>query len=155
NLFDTVKGELVFNAYVSADEALPAELREFKKILRTETEKQAQKSGGRLNINFLDPDADGGKVGAQIDKDYGFKPMANSLVSNERFHHSMTRAKRDKLVQIPMHHLSSASVERNLAAAVKRFATGFTKTVAWVGPTSINVHGMGSEAQQYNQLEQF
>jgi ABC-2 type transport system permease protein len=155
NLFDTVKGELVFNAYVSADEALPAELREFKKVLRTETEKQAQKSGGRLNINFLDPDADGGKVGAQIDKDYGFKPMATSLVSNERFYFYMTLAQGDQLVQIPLDDLSSASFERNLAAAVKRFATGFTKTVAWVGPTSINVHGMGSEAQQFNQLEQF
>lgn len=155
NLFDTVKGELEFTAYVSADNVLPAELREFKKVLRTETEKQAQKSGGRLKIDFLDPDADGGKVGAQIDKDYGFKPMATSLLSNERFYFYMTLAQGEQLVQIPLDDLSSASFERNLAAAVKRFATGFTKTVAWVGPTSINVHGMGSEAQQFNQLEQF
>lgn len=156
NLFDTVKGELVFNVYVSADSALPEQLREFKKVLQTETEKQQQKSGGRLKVNFLDPDADGGKIGAEIDKDFGFKPMATSLLSNERFYFYMTLAQDNQVVQIPLDDLSSASFERNFAAGVKRFATGFTKTLAWVGPApSFGPHGMGGDGQQFNQLEQF
>lgn len=156
NLFDTVKGELVFNAYVSADEALPQQLRDFKNILRSETEKQQQKANGRLQVNFLDPDAEGGKLGEQIANDYGFKPMATSLLSNERFYFYMTLAQGDQIVQIPLDDLSSASFERNLAAAVKRFATGFTKTLAWVGSApAYDPHGMGHGGTQFNQLEQF
>lgn len=156
NLFDTVQGELVFTAYVSADDALPPSLREFKNNLRNQVEKQREKSGGRLTINFLDPDADAGKLGAQIDKDFGFKPMATSLLGNQRFYFYLTLAQGEQVVQIPLDDLSEASFERNLAAAVKRFATGFTKTVAWVGPAqAFDPHGMGSGGPQFNQLEQF
>lgn len=156
NLFDTVKGELVFTAYISADAVLPLPLQDFKKVVHSETEKQKNKSSGRLKVNFLDPDADGGKLGEQIGTDYGFKPMSTSLLSNERFYFYLTLAQGDQIVQVPLDDLSGASFERNFAAAVKRFANGFTKTVAWVGSTpDYDPHGMGNSAKQFNQLEQF
>lgn len=156
NLFDTVKGDLVFNAYVSADQVLPQQLRDFKTIVKAETQKQQQKSANRLTVNFLDPEADGGKLGEQIAKDYGFKPMAANLFSKERFYFYMTLAQGDQVVQIPLDDMTTGSFERNLAAAVKRFASGFTKTVAFVAPAQDynNPYAMQSGAQ-FNQLEQF
>lgn len=156
NLFDTVKGELVFNAYISADLVLPKQLQEFKQIVKAETQKQEQKSNGRFKINFLDPDADGGKLGKKIAQDYGFKPMATSLLSREQFYFYMTLSQGAQVVQIPLDDMSSVSFERNLASAVKRFASGFTKTIAFVAPQQdASPYGMMPSGAQFNQLEQF
>jgi len=155
NLFDTVKGELVFNAYVSADSALPQPLQEFKRALETEMKKQQEKSANRLKVNFIDPAADGGKVGEQIAQDYGFNPMATSLLSNERFYFYMTLAQGDQLVQIPLDDMSAASFERNFASALKRFASGFTKTVAFVAPEAAMASHYQAQGTQFSQLEQF
>ena len=155
NLFDTVKGDLVFNAYVSADAVLPQSLQEFKRTVESEMKQQQEKSANRLTVNFIDPAADGGKVGEQIAQDYGFNPMATSLLSNERFYFYMTLAQGDQLVQIPLDDMSQASFERNFAAAVKRFASGFTKTVAFVAPEAAMANPYAASGAQFSQLEQF
>lgn len=155
NLFDTVKGDLVFNAYVSANTALPQPLQDFKCAVETEVKKQQEKSANRLSVNFIDPAADGGKVGEKIAQDYGFKPMATSLLSNERFYFYMTLSQGDQLVQIPLADMSAGSFERNFASAVKRFASGFTKTVAFVVPEAAMAHQYQPQGTQFSQLEQF
>ncbi|WP_331346458.1 Gldg family protein [Cellvibrio sp. UBA7661] len=144
NLFDTVKGDLVFNVYVSADDALPQQLQAFKRAVENEAKIQQEKSANRLKVNVIDPAADGGKVAEQIAQDYGFKPMATNLFSNERFYFYMTLAQGDQVVQIPLDDMSASSFERNFSSAVKRFASGFTKTVAMV-----------TSGAQFNQLEEF
>ncbi|WP_062058981.1 Gldg family protein [Cellvibrio sp. OA-2007] len=155
NLFDTVKGELVFNAYVSADSVLPQQLQNFKRTVETELKQQQEKSANRLRVNFIDPAADGGKVGEKIAQDYGFNPMATSLLSNERFYFYMTLAQGEQLVQIPLDDMSEASFERNFSAAVKRFASGFTKTVAFVAPEQAMANHYAPQVPQFSQLEQF
>lgn len=155
NLFDTVKGDLVFNAYVSADTELPQPLQEFKRAVESEMKQQQEKAANRLAVNFIDPAADGGKVGEQIAQDYGFNPMATSLLSNERFYFYMTLAQGDQLVQIPLDDMSAASFQRNFSAAVKRFASGFTKTVAFVAPEATMGNPYAPSDAQFNQLEQF
>lgn len=155
NLFDTVKGDLVFSAYVSADTALPQQLQEFKRTVEIAVKNQQEKAANRLTVNFVDPVADGGKVGEQIAQDYGFNPMATSLLSNERFYFYMTLAQGDQVVQIPLDDMSAGSFERNFASAVKRFASGFTKTVAFVAPESAMAHHYQAQGTQFSQLEQF
>ena len=155
NLFDAIKGDLVFNAYVSADAELPQQLQDFKRTVETAVKNQQEKSANRLTVNFVDPAADGGKVGEQIAQDYGFNPMATSLLSNERFYFYMTLAQGDQVVQIPLDDMSSGSFERNFASAVKRFASGFTKTVAFVAPESAMAHHYQAQGTQFSQLEQF
>src|SRR5690606_14927610 len=81
-LFDTVKEELNFTAYVSADEMLPEQLRNFRATVAAAVQGVADESGGRLSVNFVDPDANGGAVAQQIGADYGFRPLATSLFSN-------------------------------------------------------------------------
>ena len=154
NLFDTVKGDLVFNAYVSPDARLPQQLQDFRRTVEKAAKSLQEKSDNRLAVNFVDPEADGGKVAEQIAQDYGFKPMATNLFSNERFYFYMTLAQSNQVVQIPLDDLTESSFERNLSSAVKRFASGFTKTVALVAPETspANYYSQGA---QFEQLEEF
>ncbi|MGL6159628.1 Gldg family protein [Microbulbifer sp.] len=154
NLFDTVKSELVFNAYVSADENLPQQLVEFKGAVREVTEKLQTDARGRLQVRFIDPDADGGAVAKQIADDYGFQPMAAGLFSADAFYFYLTLGRGDQVVQIPLDDLKKETLERNLEAGIKRFASGFTKTVALVTPPGDPTHaqfGMGGPS--FSQLE--
>lgn len=157
NLFDTVKGDLQFTAYVSADERLPDGLSAFKNDITRELEKQREKSGQRLQVEFLDPDANGGELGQRIAQDFGFNPMSTSLLSDDRFYFYMTLGQGDQLVQIPLDDMSAASFERNFNAALKRFASGFTKTVALVTPAADMgaYYGASSSGPQFNQLAEF
>lgn len=155
NLFDTVKGELVFNAYISTDALLPEKLQEFKKLVESEVQKIQEKSANRLRVNFLDPDSDGRKIAQQIENDYGFKPMTTVLLANNHFYFYLTLAQADQVVQIPLDDMTSASFERNLSSAIKRFATGFTKTLGFVAPAAIDPHVMQQNNQmQFNHLQQ-
>ncbi|TLM77322.1 Gldg family protein [Microbulbifer harenosus] len=154
NLFDTVQGKLAFTAYVSAEEQLPEQLAEFKQSIRTSVEKMQADAGDRLSVEFVDPQADGGVVAQQIAEDYGFQPMAASLVGRP-FYFYLTLARdeqHDKVVQIPLDDLSADTFERNLEAGIKRFASGFTKTVALVTPADDFSQGMGGGAR-FSQLE--
>lgn len=155
NLFDTVKGELVFNAYISADQQLPRELQEFKSVVTAQTQKLQQQAGGRLQVNVLDPTANGGAVAQQILQDYGFQPMATNLFSNERFYFYLTLAQGQQVVQIPLDDMSEASFERNLSSAIKRFASGFTKTLALVAPAGAHHAHYGMGGAQFSNLERF
>ena len=140
NLFDTVKGTLAFTAYVSADPLLPGQLVDFKRDIRTVLDDIQAQAGGRFSVNFLDPDADGGAIGRRIAEDYGFSPMAVGLFSSESFYFYLTLAAAtpatgQQVVQIPLGDLTTEGFKRDLDAGIKRFASGFTKTVALVTPT--------------------
>lgn len=134
NLFETVKGDLEFTAYVSADELLPEPLVKFKSVVSKTLSQLQEESKGRLNVKYVDPDAEGGWVGKQIAEDYGFSPMSTSVFKGESFYFYMTLTQGDQMVQIPFEDMSEAKFERNLEAGIKRFAKGFTKTVALVLP---------------------
>jgi len=143
NLFDTVKSDLQFNAYVSTEDHLPKQLAEFRQTMTAVLDEVAQKAGGRLQVNLVDPDANGGEVGRQIADDYGFRPMSTNLFSDQRFYFYMTLTAGDQVVQIPLDDMSRASFERNLEAGVRRFSRGFTKTVALVTPEDAGPYGTG------------
>ena len=134
NLFDTIKGDLTFTAYISADEKLPQELKDFKSELTSVLDEVTTDSDGRLKIEFVDPDADGGQVAEQILQDFGFRPMAASLFDRNRFYFHLTLRKDGTVVQIPLGDFTAANFELALESGIKRFASGFTKTVALVAP---------------------
>ena len=158
NLFDTVQGELVFNAYVSADERLPEPLVDFKTTIQKVAKQLQKEAGARLKVNFIEPETNNGLVGQQIEAAYGFAPMATSLFSDEQFYFYMTLSKGEQVAQIPLEDMSEDSFERNLKAGIKRFASGFTKTVALVlpaaSPSPYGQFGMDQGAK-FNQLEGF
>ena len=154
NVFDTVKGDLTFTAYVSADSKLPKQLAGFKKEVKNVLDEYANKSGGRFKSQFVDPQANGGQVAQQIASDYGFKPMVAGLFDPNQFYFYLTLSKGDQVVQIPLGDMTGDNFKLSLDAGIKRFASGFTKTVALVTPEGnpqMAQFGMGGP--QFRQLE--
>ncbi|MGV3592387.1 MAG: Gldg family protein [Gammaproteobacteria bacterium] len=157
-LFDTVKADLAFNAYVSADDALPEQLRDFRQTVADAVQKVADESGGRLSVNFVDPEAEDGAVARQLTADYGFRPLATSLFSDESFWFYLTLGDGTQVVQIPLDDMTAATFERNLEAGIKRFASGFTRTVAVVAPQAGGNPAMPFAAPHtgmFNELREF
>lgn len=154
NLFSTVKGDLAFNAYISAEEKLPSDLQLFSKTVAEVAERYAQQSGGQFTVKVLDPEANGGQVAQQLATNYGLQAMASNLFSNDRFYFHMLVEGQGQAVQIPLDDLSDGAFERNLKAGIKRFASGFTKTVALVSPPGIPTQ-FGMSPGEYSQLENF
>lgn len=155
NLFDTVKTDLALTAYISGDEKLPQQLRAFKDEIKTAANELKTQSGGRLSVAFVEPEADGGKVAQEIGENYGFKPMATSLFSNDQFYFYLTLQGNDQVVQLPLGNLSKEEFERNLDAGIKRFAAGFTKTVALVTPKPDYSSPYSGRSSSFSELERF
>lgn len=159
NLFDTVKNKLAFTAYVSADALLPEPLATFKKAIQPVLENTQMQAKSRLTVNFLDPDANGGQIGRQIAEDYGFQPMATNLFTDKVFYFYMILSNGEQVVQIPLDDLTENSFERNLEAGIKRFASGFTKTVALVTPGADHspyaAYGGSQSGPRFSELEAF
>ncbi|WP_372748471.1 Gldg family protein [Litorivivens sp.] len=151
NLFDTVQDQLTFTAYISSNELLPDSLREFRKQVRSVVDSMANKANGRFSINIVDPTAD--DLENQLAEDFGFQPMTTSLFSDERFYFYMVLSDEDQHVQIPLGDLSENEFRRNLEAGIKRFARGFTKTVAFVAPEAAPQYSR--YGSRFSQLEQF
>jgi ABC-type uncharacterized transport system. len=135
NLFDTVQDTLTFTAYVSEDELLPEQLREFRGKIDTVLKRYQEQADGRLNVEFIDPDADT-SVAQRIANEYGFQPLTTSLFSGDRFYFYLTLGNGEQLARIPLDDMSEGSFERNLKAAIQRFSQGFTKTIAMVAPSA-------------------
>jgi ABC-2 type transport system permease protein len=156
NLFDTVRGDIAFIGYVSADAQLPAPLVEYLDVVKAELERVAAESGGRLLVSFVDPTALDGALAQQIAADYGFKPMTTSLLSDERFYFYLTLQQGGTVVQLPLEERTAESFARNLDAGIKRFASGFTKTVALVAPElNPQASQFGLGGSRYTVLESF
>ncbi len=153
NLFATVKGNMQFNAYLSSDEKLPDNLTEFRTTLSEVAKRYAEESAGQFTFQITDPDADGGAVAVQLAETYGIQPMAASLFSNNRFYYHLLLEKDGQAVQIPLEDLSATAFERNLKAGIKRFANGFTKTVALVSPPGTPTQ-YGMSPGEYLQLQE-
>ena len=156
NLFDTVKGRLNFTAYVSADDKLPKQLVKYKGVIQKTLRDYEQQAGGRFNVQFLEPEAKGGQVAKQILQDYGFKPMMASLLDNRRFYFYLTLGQKDQVMRLPLGDMTAAGFKLALDSGIKRFATGFTKTVALMAPPSTpGMARFGMSSDQFNQLRRF
>ena len=153
NLFDTVKQELTLTGYISAKDKLPVQLAEFKTTIEQKLNSVKAKSGNKLIVSFIEPEANGGTIAQKIAEEYGFQPMATSLFSDQAFYFYITLSSAEQIVQIPLDDFSESNFERNLDSAIKRFATGFTKNVALVTPKTPTYNGYSMPQASFNQLE--
>lgn len=152
-LFDSIPEPVRFVGYVSGPERLPDVLVELRSELDSVLETIAAESGGKLLVEFLDPDADGGAIAAVIAADYGFQPMAASLFDINTFYFYLTLASGDTVIQIPLpEDLNVGGLQRGLEAGLKRFAVGYLKTVALFAPQVRPAYMGGSGSNQYQQL---
>ncbi|WP_337879769.1 Gldg family protein [Rheinheimera sp.] len=148
NLFDNLRQDVKLTAYVSADARLPAELKELKTGIHQVLADYQQQAGDRFSFSWVDPEAKEGAEAKRLTEQLGLQPLKFNLLSAESFWFSLVLQQGEQLLLIPLDDLSKAAFERNLTAALKRFSTGFRKTVALVSPTNAMTPYGNSEFSQ-------
>jgi len=158
DVFASIDTPVELTAYVSSTEQLPEELVRYRSEIEATASAMAEQSGGKLKVSFVDPEANGGEIAAQLTRDFGLRPMSAGLFSSELFWFHMLLIGDGQPVQLPLDDLSTAGFEANLDAGLKRFAKGFTRTIALVGAApSPQMPGMqpGMPASEFRTLEDF
>lgn len=156
NIFDNLDRPIAMNAYISEDAALPKQLQDLKVDLQDLGREFAEISGGKFTLTVENPDADGGVVADRIEKDFGFRAMTTSLLSDERFFFYITISRGEQVIQIPHGDLSKDALKRNIESGIKRFGGGFTKTVALVAPRlDPQMLRYGMRGPQYNDIQEY
>ena len=90
NLFDSIQSDIEFVGYVSADDKLPQPLIDYREAITGELNSLAAESRGRFSIRFVEPEANGGEIARRIQDEWGFRPMAASLLDTEQFYFYLT-----------------------------------------------------------------
>ena len=126
---------VTFHGYISDPARLPDELKTLRRDLRSMLKNMQQKSAGKLNIDFSDPDAAGGKLAKRLKQQFGFGPQIASLLDPKPFWFYMVLEHGDETVQIPLPaELTKSNLKRAVSAALQRLAPGYMKTVVMVTP---------------------
>ncbi len=137
DLFANIRGPVNITGYISPVAKLPEQLAALRSSLRSLSEKMKKKSGGRVHLQLVDPDADGGRVAEKLEKKFGFRPMAIGLLDPRTFWFYITMENNGRVVQVPLpQDFSKDSLQRDMNAALKRFSRGFLKTIALYTPPS-------------------
>ena len=155
--FDTLTGKVSFRGYISARDKLPPELLELRRDLESVLAELQTQSAGRFSVAITDPEADGGRLGREINERYGFRPQLAGLDDRSAFWFSMLMLRSGEAIQVPLpEELGKEAARRTLIASLKRLAPGFLKTVALVTPSpelaSSDYQYLGDALMQNNRV---
>ncbi len=155
--FDTLTGKVSFRGYISARDKLPPELLELRSDLESVLAELQTQSAGRFSVTITDPEADGGRLGREINERYGFRPQLAGLDDRSAFWFSMLMLRSGEAIQVPLpEELGKEAARRTLIASLKRLAPGFLKTVALVTPSpelaSSDYQYLGDALMQNNRV---
>ena len=134
DLFASIDEPLEFVAYVSSDDLLPEVLLNYREGIQSHLQQIAQAAGGKFRIRFIEPEANDGAVALQIAQEWGFKPMVATLEDDREFYFYLTLADNRQVVQLPTDNFDPENFPAMLEAGLKRFSSGFTKTVSLALP---------------------
>ena len=153
-LFENMRTPLTFRGYISDSEKLPEVLRSLRSELEAILSELRERSGGTLEIDIRDPDAQDGALARQISSEFGFRPMAASLLDTHTFWFYMTLEGNGRVVQVPLpEQYDKAGLERGMEASLKRFSKGFLKTVALhTAASTPAMFGIPASGKRFNWL---
>jgi ABC-2 type transport system permease protein len=134
NLFTAIDEPVEFIAYVSGEDLLPDLLLTYRDSIAEQLQAVERQSAGKLSVRFIEPEARGGAVARQIEDQWGFKPMVTALDDEREFFFYMTLANGQQVVQLPTEDFDPGAFRAILDAGLRRFARGFTRTVALALP---------------------
>lgn len=135
DLFAGISRPVTLTGYISADAKLPKVLRSFKQDLTTLAAELQKKSGGKFSFQLREPEADGGALARKIETDYGFGPMQAGLLGSKHFYFYLTLGDGEQTVQVALpDQFTKEALNRNLTDGLKRFASGYLKTVGLAVP---------------------
>jgi len=135
NAITNLQKPLTFSGYISADSRLPKALVKLSLELKNTLSELQQSAGGKLKVEFADPDDNGGTLARQLEKEYGFGPQIASLLDPKPFWFYMVLKGEGEAIQVPLpDDLNGAELKKSIQAAVQRMSPGYLKTVAIVTP---------------------
>lgn len=153
NVFSHITEPVIFHGFISDDGRLPADLVKLRKGLDSILSKLKAQSHGMLKVRIQNPQAGDGGLAREILKQYGFQPMVTSLLDPNRFYFYMLLQRGDQQVPVPLpESLDKAELQRGIVSALKRYATGFLKTIALYTPAA-QLDYYGDRMSQYQTLE--
>ncbi|MFK7830082.1 MAG: Gldg family protein [Congregibacter sp.] len=135
-LFDQIKSPVTLRAYVSNAALLPELLVDYRDDIRSQAEAMRAESAGKLRIDFVEPEAGDGREAQRILDEWGFQPMIAALGDTQSFYFYLTLEDDHQVIQIPTGGFESEAFGTALEAGLRRFASGFTRTVGLVLPRS-------------------
>lgn len=154
-LFTQIDSPVTLRAYVSADERLPALLSTYRDAIASEAQALADSSGGKFTVEFLEPEAGDGTVADRILDKWGFQPMITAIGDTDQFYFYLTLEDDHQVIQLPTAAFDPAEFGDALEAGLRRFASGFTRTVALALPSSRpNQPGMIPQSHSFGTLQQ-
>jgi len=154
NIFEQLADDVKITAYISEDKRLPKILKTLKLDISNLFAEYKEKSNSKLRVNIVAPDAGDGQIAKMILKKYGFKPMSASLLDKNTFYFYVLLESSKQKVQIPLpSDYKIDEFKRDLNAGIKRFASGFLKTVGMVTPRSTNPFMAQLGESEYDKLK--
>jgi ABC-2 type transport system permease protein len=154
DLYESIATPVKFTGYLSDPAKLPPALVDFRKVVNEVVGKIAEDSKGKVTMEIVDPEAGDAAVAKDIATRYGFRPMAASLFDVNTFYFYLTLGNGTTVVQIPLpDDLGADALKRGVETGLKRFATGYLKTVAYDAPsTPPFMAQQGMAGPQFNEL---
>lgn len=135
NVFAGLTKPVTFRAYISESANLPEELDALGQDLGIMLEDLQQQAGDKLQVEFADPEADGGELGRKLEEMFGFGPQVASLVDPKPFWFYMVMEGNGEFVQVPLpEELNLAALKQSIEATIQRMSPGYLKTVTVVKP---------------------
>ncbi|WP_439105664.1 Gldg family protein [Congregibacter sp.] len=154
-LFDQIDKPVTLRAYVSSDTLLPELLVDYRKAIRAQAEALVPRSQNKFNIDFVEPEANNGAEAARILDKWGFQPMITAIGDENQFYFYLTLEDDHQVIQLPTGRFDSADFGDALEAGLRRFASGFTRTVALALPSSSRAQGgMPPSGHSFGTLQQ-
>ena len=158
DLFTGINGQISFTGYCSPDSMLPKELVALKAALQEILAETKRTGGDHFTSSLIDPETDKGTIAKKITSEFGFQPMSASLFDQRKFWFYMTLHNGSQTIEVPLpEDLSKDSLKRAITAGIKRFATGFAKTLAVSTPQApppMPQFGMMEKAPQFSMLKE-
>lgn len=134
NLFQSLSRPVELVAYASDEALLPDLLRNYQRAIIDQLEQKTAQSGGQFSYRFVEPEANGGDIARKLGEDWSFRPMISALGEEQEFWFYLTLEDKHQVVQLPTEAFDPADFGPMLDAGLKRFASGFTRTVALATP---------------------
>ena len=155
-LFAQIEDTVTLRAYVSRDELLPQLLRDYRDAIAEELQIRAAGADGKLRVEFVEPEADNGRVAQEIIEQWGFQPMLAALDDDREFYFYLTLEDSHQVIQLPTGRFAAEEFSDSLEAGLRRFARGFTRSVALVMPSASRrmMPGMPAEGLGFATLQQ-
>ncbi|EAQ96492.1 Gldg family protein [Congregibacter litoralis] len=154
-LFDQISKPVTLRAYVSDDSKLPQLLVDYRDAIRREAEALVPNSQNKFSIDFVEPEAKGGAEAARILEEWGFQPMITALGDENEFYFYLTLEDDHQVIQLPTGRFDSSDFSDALEAGLRRFASGFTRTIALALPGSSQPRGgMPPQGHSFGTLQQ-